>query len=199
MTTLLRILNDADIAVLLGLIAVVTVVGSKMTDADPAARQWGCRLAGVGFVAYTILPGLAFHARDADDWLGIVFRAALAAVLTMGVAWVVLSILFFLSRRLENLAAAPARLVESAATRKREIELPPNAGDARAQLGTVRRESQAAGLATANPGRSETSPHECPRHVTLTYNLLAAKLEHRFTRRTLDGYRHLHGRRPSAR
>ena len=90
MTTLLYMLDDGDFFPMLMLIGVLALIGGKMADAAPPVRPWGWRIAAGAFVAYSVRGGLAFHPKDAGDWLHIVLRGLLAAGLALTVSWVLL-------------------------------------------------------------------------------------------------------------
>jgi hypothetical protein len=185
----LETIDSGEAFALLVLVGIVTQIGTMMTQDSPICRQWGWRLAAAALVAYALYRGVSEPTADPNAWIHILVRGALAAGLALGVAWIVLSVLGFISGYLLGFIQRRILAFTDAMKRRRgerSRRLPDNAASLRAQLEAERRARQhqdAAVLADAK--RRATDARAA---AALAYSLYAAKVHQRFSQEMFDAF-----------
>jgi len=189
MTAQLEIISQGDPFSLLLLIATLWLVGARMAESNPAVLQWGWRLAAGAFVAYAVHGGITQGPFAPEDWVHIVFRGLLAASLTLGLSWILLSVAVFLLGAVRSLLQARVRAAQVRAQRRGEQGQVTFSDENRchqAQHEADRRAEQlreAAAQAEAKRRRADARAT-----AALTYSLLAPKLHRVFNQQMFDSF-----------
>lgn len=191
------IFRDGDVCSLGFLIAVLFAIGSKMVERRADLYQWGLRLAVAAFLLYVILGAVETHARDANDYATLAFRGLFAAGLTLGIAWIVLSILAFLHHHLIERPGEGVRRWREEARRQRlereaRREADRKAARERAEWERAapereRQRQQAEAEARAR-AEAQRRREDARAGALLDYTYYAAKLGSRFSRADFDHY-----------
>jgi hypothetical protein len=196
MDTFLDVINSADVVSLIVLIAVLCWLGSSMIGRHPQLRLWGERLAAAAFIGYCVVIGSELETHTPGMWLRAVWRAILAAGLTLGASWVVLAAYGFM-RTLSDSARANAerratrrrfereRKQREEEERKRREEWKRQAPERerQRQIAEERRLQQEAVSREARQTREDTR-YACE----LFYNLHAPKIADRFSKQDLHDF-----------
>jgi len=196
MDSFLEIINSADVVSLIALIAVLCWVGGRMVQRFPELGQWAWRFAAVAFIGYCLFMGSELDQHTPGLWLGIACRGVLAAGLTLGVSWIVLSVYGFMksisdraARKAQSRAESRRREKERK-QREREEQKRREQSDRDApererqwQIAEERRLQQEAVSREARQTREDTR-YACE----LFYNLHAPKIADRFSKQDLHDF-----------
>lgn len=189
MTNVLEILDQGDACSLLFLIAILWLVGSKMTEGNDSIQRWGWRLAAGAFIAYAAYAGMAQQPAAPEDWIGVVLRGLLAGGLTLGFSSIILSVAAFVLRHPFAFIRARTRALRSAAARRREEQQQWARDQSQRQHADLEAERRAEqhqhSIAEADAKRRRTDARA---RAALTYSLYASKLQHRFTQPMFDNF-----------
>jgi hypothetical protein len=110
MSVILRMIDDLREPIqLVALTALLCWIGGYMLAGRDDLRAWGYRLAGFSFCAYNVYGIWNFEPDSADQFLGIVIRALIAAFLARGFFSIVLAVLGFIYRTMVARALERAR------------------------------------------------------------------------------------------
>ncbi len=189
MTTLLEMLDHGDARSLLFLIAILSLVGSKMTETSDSVQRWGWRLAAAAFLAYAVYAGIVQQPAAAEDWVGVILRGLLAGGLALGFSWIALSAVAFLLRCPIAFIQSRIRALKAAAVRRREEQQRWARDQAQWQHPDLEAERRAQqhqqSIAQGEAKRRRTNARAC---AALTYSLHASKLQHRFSQQMFDDF-----------
>ena len=105
---LFRILIEDDGFTLLCLIAILTIIGSKMTSECFNVRWWGWRAAAVTYVLFACYAVCVLKPTSAADLVHIAFRGLFAAGLTLGLFWILIPLIGVVHRAVLSVAQATA-------------------------------------------------------------------------------------------
>ena len=184
MTTLLEMLDQGDTFSLVVLIAILALVGSRMTEDHPVVHSWGRRLAAGAFVAYGLYAGLALQPAGAQDWLHVAFRGLLAAGLALGLSWIWLSVVAFAMRYVLALARASPLPRRNGARRRHEAQELSHEEALLQQAERCAREKREAAQKAEDSRRRDDARLRC----LMLYDRHSTALASRFPRERLQEY-----------
>ena len=119
---LFRILIEDDGFTLLCLIAILTVIGSKMTSECFSVRWWGWRAAAVTYVLFCCYAVCVLRPTSAAELVQITFRGLFAAGLTLGLFWILIPLLGVAQRAIQAVTHAAAARPKVSTHRQSEAE-----------------------------------------------------------------------------
>jgi hypothetical protein len=193
---MLEFVTTDDVASLVGLIAVLSWIGSAMIRRHAGLRSWGWRFAAGALLLYCGAVGAVLDRRTPAVWLRIVCRGLLAAGLTLGTSWIALSVFGFMKSASDRAAGAvraradARRREQEQKRREREEQKRREQGERHGpererqrQLAEERRLQLEATAREARQTREDTR-YACE----LFYNLHAPKIGDRFSKQDLHDF-----------
>lgn len=122
MTCMTDLLDQGDYCSLIVVIAILCLVGSRMAQPQPTAYVWGFRIAAAVFILFGIARVSELQSPAAEDLLWAVVSALFAAGLSLGPAWILLTVACYASSSVDR-ARARRRSTREQEERDRQSEI----------------------------------------------------------------------------